>query len=327
MPFLITLKDRSAEVPLMDWGTGTQNRTQILMTVLQANRIKIGAGDENRITPIVVIEEPESFLHPSAQAEFGKLLQALSTELGIQILASTHSPYMLNQVNPASNILLRRKVAYGKLVGTEKVDTQDAQWMAPFAEHLGVVPPEFERWRFLFGPRGSRVLLVEGDADKEYIEHLRRRYKTSAFDIPEDIDTVAYNGKDALKNVAVLKFLLSKVDKYLITFDLDAAQDVIRPLQSVGLRDGTDYFSVGIAKPGREAIEGLLPDRVLSTVNGRETDLVMQLTSQSGASRREAKQRLKRKYLEEFKKTTQFSDLELEPMSKLARSIRRRFAS
>ena len=92
----INLTDKNVEMPLLSWGSGTQNRTRVLMSVLQANRIRTGEEPQNRITPIVVIEEPESFLHPSPQADFGKVLQALSEELRIQIIVSTHSPYMLN---------------------------------------------------------------------------------------------------------------------------------------------------------------------------------------------------------------------------------------
>src|SRR3990167_975721 len=74
MPLGINLKDKHVEVPLNDWGSGTQNRTHILMAILQAHRIKTKESPEEKITPIVVIEEPESFLHPSAQAEFGRIL-------------------------------------------------------------------------------------------------------------------------------------------------------------------------------------------------------------------------------------------------------------
>jgi hypothetical protein len=40
MPIGINLNDRNVDAPLNDWGSGTQNRTHILMAILQANRIK-----------------------------------------------------------------------------------------------------------------------------------------------------------------------------------------------------------------------------------------------------------------------------------------------
>lgn len=110
IPLSIKLTDKSVEVPLSDWGAGTQNRTRILMSVLDAIRIRSKVGDEDRSTPVFIVEEPESFLHPSAQAEFGQVLNGLAEELKIQIIATTHSPYMLNQSNPSANILLERKI-------------------------------------------------------------------------------------------------------------------------------------------------------------------------------------------------------------------------
>jgi len=72
MPLGINLRDRNVKVPINDWGSGTQNRTYILMALLQAYRIKTTGTQDQKITPFVVIEEPESFLHPSGQAEFGR---------------------------------------------------------------------------------------------------------------------------------------------------------------------------------------------------------------------------------------------------------------
>lgn len=100
IPLSINLTDKNVAVPLPEWDSGTQNRTRILMSILQASRTKSRERLEDRNAPIVVIEEPESFLHPSAQAEFGKVLQSLSDEFKIQIIVSTHSPYVLNQVHP-----------------------------------------------------------------------------------------------------------------------------------------------------------------------------------------------------------------------------------
>lgn len=88
MPLGINLRDQNVLVPLSDWGSGTQNRTHILMAILQANRIKKTGLADDKITPFVVIEEPESFLHPSAQAEFGRMLRHLSGEFGIQIMGT-----------------------------------------------------------------------------------------------------------------------------------------------------------------------------------------------------------------------------------------------
>ena len=70
-------------------------------------------------------------------------------------------------------------------------------------------------------------------------------------------------------------------------------------------------MEIGISKPGKDSIEGLLPDKVIAAVFSRETDLVMQLGSQKSQERREAKRNLKRKLLEEFRCGGKYSDSEL----------------
>ena len=310
MPLRINLKDKKVAVPIDDWGSGTQNRTYILMSLLQAKRIKDHQGSDDRITPIVVIEEPESFLHPSAQSEFGRLLQELAQELGIQIIASTHSPFMLNRVLPSSNILLRRRLHRKQLQQTEVVDTSGENWMEPFSEHLGIVSPEFNHWQPMFSSADSRVLLVEGETDKQYFEYVRTILKEKS-GLPEDIEIVPYGGKDTLKNTTLVGFVLKKFDKVFITFDLDGATEVKKSLDRLALKEKQDYFEIGKDMPGKKAIEGLLPERVISIVFGRETNLAMQSTSSNTSERKEAKRKLKNLLLEEFKKGSAYTDAEL----------------
>jgi len=267
IPLSINLKDKRVTIPLNEWGSGTQNRTYILMSVLQANRIKEQGESGEGITPIVVIEEPESFLHPSAQAEFGKILRELSEELGIQIITTTHSPYMLNQEKSSANILLSRKLYRGKLQSTISINSSEDNWMKPFAEHLGLNSKEFENWKPLFATQTSRVLLVEGEIDKQYFEFIRAN-NLGTNPLNEGIEVVPYGGKDTLKNNLLLKFVLSKFDKVFVTFDLDASNEVSTTLARVGLKKDRDFRHIGINKPGKDNIEGLLPPKIHAKVLG-----------------------------------------------------------
>jgi len=190
MPLTIALNDKSVQVPLDNWGSGTQNRTYILLSVLQASRIRAKGPTDSRTTPIVLIEEPESFLHPSAQAEFGAVLQALSEEAGIQIIVSTHSPFMLNQRTPKSNILLKRRINRGKTLETIIEDTSGSEWMKPFADHLGVIPAEFQEWRNVIVSSNKPLLLVEGEIDKEYLTFLRDRFP-DRFQLPREVEILS----------------------------------------------------------------------------------------------------------------------------------------
>lgn len=323
MPLGINLKDRNVEVPLNDWGSGTQNRTHILMAILQANRIKATGSSDEKITPFVVIEEPESFLHPSAQAEFGRMLRHLSDEFGIQIIATTHSPYMLNQEEPASNILLSREVKRRKAYETILIDTTGENWMAPFSEHLGIKQDEFSKLRPLFASDRSKVLLVEGPTDEDYFKFLQEHIMLCE-KLGSNVEVVPYGGKDTLKNTLLIQFVLRKFDQVFVTYDLDAARDVSAALNRVGLKEGIDYTAVGINQPGKDCIEGLLPQRVLAAVNGRETDLVMKLGSRDNSDRKKAKETLKKMYLEEFKSHTDYSKDELKELSKVIKLVNMR---
>ena len=300
-PLQIKLNDRVAEVPLHEWGAGTQNRTRVLMSILDAQHTKQSAAAESRLTPIFIVEEPESFLHPSAQAEFGQVLNSLAEEFGIQIIATTHSPYMLNQRDPSFNYLLDRRVVRRLPRETLLLDSDNDDWMRPFAENLGVVSSEFHDWKEVFSSKSSRVILVEGDIDKEYLEFIRSNY-IGISRIPDDVEFVAYDGKDALKNTALLRFMINKFKRVYVTYDLDADREVSGSLAKIGLEEGKDYCAIGLKKHGYECIEGLVPDSIKLSVHSSNLEDVSSMMAADNSVRRSARQRLKKAYLTEFKK-------------------------
>lgn len=311
IPFAVNLRDKNVDIPLNDWGSGTKNRTQIMMSILDATRIR-SKPDENKITPIILIEEPESFLHPSAQAEFGRVLIDLANELKIQTVVTTHSPYMLCQSNVQSNVLLGRRQAYGKTKSTEVIEVKDDNWMEPFGNILGLNNTEFLAWKDVLFSGKQCVLLVEGDIDKAYFEHIHS-LGFSDLVLPIGLDIVPYEGKDALKNSILLKFIIDKFKKVLVTFDLDAKTELERIMAQIGLEEGKGYLAVGSGKPGKQCIEGLLPEKVLSKVYSANTDLVMALTSAENKDRKSAKSSLKQKLLAEFKSDNTISRDDLKP--------------
>lgn len=321
IPFAVNLRDKSVDIPLDDWGSGTKNRTQIMMSILQATRIR-SKPDENKITPIILIEEPESFLHPSAQAEFGRVLIDLANELQIQTVVTTHSPYMLCQSNPESNVLLGRKTSYGKSKATEVVEVKDDNWMAPFGNILGLNNVELAPWKEVLFSAKQCVLLVEGEIDKAYFEHIDSLGFPDLV-LPRGLEIVPYEGKDALRNSILLKFIIDKFKKVLVTFDLDAKSELERTMTQVGLAENTGYLAIGSNKPGKQCIEGLLPERILADVYSANTDLVMALTSAETRDRKSAKNTLKQKLLSEFKAAKSISREDLKPFLPIFKALAR----
>jgi len=301
IPFSITLGDRRFEVPLDDWGSGTKNRTLVLLTLFRARQIGDSEPSASKITPVIIVEEPESFLHPSAQAEFGRVLQDLAEEFQVQVIVTTHSPYMLNLRDPASNILLRRRTAYRQLRDTERVDTTGDNWMAPFVHALGLNAEEFKPWKSMLLSAADAVLLVEGETDKEYFEMLRDP-KHNSDRLVFQGDIVSYEGTGALSNTTLLRVVRNLHPKFFVTFDLDAADRIEKTLKALQLEKGKHYLPVGLTVAGKRNIEGLLPESVTTTVYGSNADIVQAATAGTEDEQKSAKSRLKRLLLEEFKK-------------------------
>jgi AAA15 family ATPase/GTPase len=306
IPLGVRLVDKNVNVPINEWGSGTQNKTYILLSILWANRIKTQGKEDEKITPIVVVEEPESFLHPSAQAEFGRLLSSLAIELGIQIIVTTHSPYMLNRDTPASNILVRRQQKGPKKCPSEIVIPEGDNWMLPFSEHLGIPIAEFQAWAPIFKSEMPKILLVEGPLDKGYFDYIHEKQLIKER-LPEDIEIVAYGGKDALRNTVLLKFALEKYSETYITFDLDVLSDVKRAIEAIGYKENFTYFAIGNDLPGHKDIEGLLPEKVRAAIFANNTSLV----TQAIGGDRTAKDQLKKLYLNEFRSREDYTLEEL----------------
>jgi putative ATP-dependent endonuclease of the OLD family len=297
-PFRLSLGDKKDSVPLDDWGSGTQNRTHILLALLRAKKFREAGTESNRITPIIIVEEPESFLHPSAQAEFGKLLRDLSREFEVQVISTTHSPHMLSVERPDANILLTRRTERGKALETRVEDTTGKDWMRPFALALGVTSDSFGPWRSILFAEADELLLVEGDIDKDYFEKLRGLEHGDNRLLIEGV-IFSYGGDGFFAHDVMLKFVLERFPRVVITFDLDVESRVVKKLESLGLKRDEDFCSIGLKSPGKKNIEGLLPSKITSDVAASHPDIV-DLASSTDEGNKDAKQKLKRLKYEVF---------------------------
>lgn len=318
MPFDVLLKSDEIKVPLSEWGSGTQNKTATLMSLMNACN-----KDDKDAVPVFIIEEPESFLHPSAQAEFGSLIRKLSEQNGMQVIVTTHSPHMLNISKPDCNILLSKKT-FSKRKGSHSEtiikDTSGNNWMKPFAEHLGFTNETFSIWSNFLGLGKQKVLLVEGETDFRYLKHIQsNNFPCGTFS--NDVEIVNYNGIGALKNNVLLKFILSKFDSFFILFDKDVKTEVERELKMIGLKEKVHYLSVGMDEPGKRHIEGLLPDSLQCDVETNNRDIVVACRSEKKDEKRKAIKELKIKYCDAFCSKTNFDSDELKNFKPLIKCI------
>lgn len=304
LPYDLTLGDSKIDVALSEWGSGTKNRTMILLALLKARQISQSITTSAKITPVLVIEEPESFLHPAAQAEFGRILQDLSGEFGVQVITTTHSPYMLSKDKPESNILLERKQFRNQFRGSQVISTVGENWMEPFSQILGFSTEEFRPWKELFFGNNECTLLVEGATDKAYFEMLRSE-EHGPNRLQLDGVIFAYDGFGALKNPLMLKFIRSRSKSSFITYDLDIEDEVRSGLERIGFHHKQDFIGLGLNKLGLRSIEGLLPRQVINTVNAEQDDLIQSAMYGTKDEQKAAKAKLKSLYLKEFQANAQ----------------------
>ncbi|MGN6341195.1 MAG: ATP-dependent nuclease [Ginsengibacter sp.] len=320
IPYEISLGEKNYELPLEDWGSGTKNRTLILSSIFNAKNLIDQDEESNKITPIVIIEEPESFLHPSAQSEFGRILQDLSKELEIQVIATTHSPYLLSHHNPKSNILVKRNVQKNKTRESIIENVKEENWREPFELALGMVGPEFDTLKEAFFSKENNIMLLEGEIDVEYFKMLRdNRHGTNKFHFEGEL--YPYGGFGFLNNPVLLKFIKERFNKLIVTIDLDAIPNVKSNFEKAGYTKDVDYFPIGLDKPGYRCVEGLLPDFIKTAVNSNNSELVFALQSEDKEERKLAKNKLKKLYLDEFKKDVQYNSTYFGEFYKLTNKI------
>lgn len=298
----ISLKEKGADVSLEDWGSGTKNRTLIFLNILNAKRSQQLNAESDRITPVVIIEEPECFLHPQAQAEFGRILQDLANQLQIQIITTTHSPYLLSLKSPESNILLDRDIRpRSKDASSHIIDTNTDKWYEPFVVALGLNSSDFGPMKDIIFSENSKILLVEGPIDKDYFGFFQNPMHGNNALI-SDIDIYPYDGADNAKNTILMNFIKKKFHKVVMTVDIDRYNDVKKGITSIGFKENVDFFAIGKRESGKECIEGLVPKTVWGTVLSSDPDLSMKAVMSMGKEQKSAKNELKKKLLDEFVK-------------------------
>ncbi len=136
-------------VPAHEVGSGLQS---LLFVGLMRSAAQIAEAEV-----VLLLEEPETFLHPAAQRE---LAQALLDSPDLRFVASTHSAAMLDEARATDVALLRdHRVFEPSALDPERGDIDSAFMSGQGAEAL------FAR----------SVLLVEGPGDLAVFEQLRRR--------------------------------------------------------------------------------------------------------------------------------------------------------
>lgn len=146
-------------------GHGAQRSIQMTLIRHLAD-LKLNS-EEQTTTTLLLIDEPELYLHPQAIEILRESLKILSGE-GYQIVFSTHSPFMITQKDVANTILIRKNQALGtytrsSLKSAIPTVEQDAQHQLTLMFTLS------NSSNILFA---ERVILAEGKTENKLLPFL-----------------------------------------------------------------------------------------------------------------------------------------------------------
>lgn len=296
LPFEINLSEiKDTPVSLENWGSGTRNRTKIFSSILRAKQLSSSSDATKKITPIILLEEPEAFLHPSAQSNFGRVLDSLATDLDVQIICTSHSPFLLSRSSTDSNFLIERVVRRGKSYETVKVQVEKDEALVPFAFALGMDAEELEPWKDILFDNSKALLIVEGELDKMIIEKIAacRKFEFTGVSINP------IGGKDKVNDREMIRFISKIGENVAFLLDLDA-RNLEPKFKAADVILGDGLFFAGLDQDGKRCIEGLFPAELSSSVYGKYPDIVSSLMSDVSDIRKSAKSELKKKLTQEL---------------------------
>ncbi|WP_315583126.1 AAA family ATPase [Actinomyces viscosus] len=97
----LLVTDGNYETPLRDKGTGMQRAVTLALIQVYSN-MQHKTKEHAPLT--LLLDEPETWLHPRAQIQLGEALSKISEDE--QLFLITHSPYMLRSYNPTQHRLI-----------------------------------------------------------------------------------------------------------------------------------------------------------------------------------------------------------------------------
>lgn len=180
LTFYLKTADSNISLPIDKHGMGTQNIAIFTIFNAYLDILLPEIIENNEVTPIIGIEEPEAHVYPHSQRAIFEQLRKIKG----QKIVSTHSPYIVDQANISDFILFRtyngetkvkqiplykKELPFGLPEGAYKNNL----FLSQSDLHSLKRYTQFKNTELLFS---SLLLLCEGDSEKIFFEMLGLRY-------------------------------------------------------------------------------------------------------------------------------------------------------
>lgn len=149
-------------------GKGTGLRGGLLIAMLKY------LSEESRRSLVLAVEEPESFLHPTAQEMIREDLEHVGERSDVTLLMTTHSPFVVPR-GPETRIFSMEKSAVGETTVASTTSGSE-----PRAEAMGglfpgdALPGLIDEVASLDADGCRAILVVEGESDRTFLETAAR---------------------------------------------------------------------------------------------------------------------------------------------------------
>ncbi|MDQ6470873.1 AAA family ATPase [Flavobacterium sp. LHD-80] len=194
--------------------------------------------DDHARSLIICFEEPEIYLHPSAANQMREAIYDLSTS-NSQIIASTHSPYLID-ISKKPKQVLNRLYNCGNHVNCNSFSVSEKFKLLQdddkdYVKMLMKIDNYISRIFFT-----NTVIVIEGDTEDLLIrESLKRLPRQDYLKILSNFEIVKARGKAAI--IGLIKYLASMGIQPIVVHDRDAnvanAEKYNKPIQDA-LGDG-----------------------------------------------------------------------------------------
>lgn len=195
-------KEKDSSISVERLGRGM--KSIYMLSLLEAY-----VADENRLPSILMVEEPEMFLHPQLQKVSSEILYRLSEKN--QVFFTTHSPHLLSNFNSRQIRQVVLDTDYYSAV-REKTD------LNAILDDLGYSAADLMNVNFVF--------IVEGKQDKYRLPMLLNHYYSEMYDENGNLNRIAIittNSCTNIKTYANLKYMnqIYMKDQFLMIRDSD----------------------------------------------------------------------------------------------------------